>query len=399
MIKRLDLFMPPNISQYGVLHHFTQKMYEALLRTGVNCRILEAKRDNPKPFLTELFKDPPECTLSFNGLLPDEEGRFFCDLIHIPHIAYVVDSPNGFVSLVHSPYTIITSADRNGCEFFKGVNAKNVLFMPHGVEKNLNFDPRDEERTYDVLMLSSCIDYENMRKQWSKKYSPEICTILDEAAEIVFSDQTTSYVQAFVSAMDANVNRGVAIDSSKVDFIDLLDELEIYARGKDRVELVRAIKDAKVDIFGSPASTTTWKKQLGGQSNVVIHDEVPYDQALELMQKSKIVLNSCAWIKYGLHERILAALACGALPITAENPFIKESFKEGSNIAFYRYNDRKEVNNTVNEYLKNESKRRQVAAAGREIVMHHHTWDQRASALIKEISPILNTLRGSSRIS
>src|SRR5262249_10865415 len=96
MIKHIDLFMPPNISQYGVLHHFTIKMNEALQRSGVRSRILEAQKDNPKPFLSELFNEIPDCTLSFNGLLPDKEGRFFCDLVKIPHVACTIDSPNAF---------------------------------------------------------------------------------------------------------------------------------------------------------------------------------------------------------------------------------------------------------------------------------------------------------------
>ncbi len=54
---------------------------------------------NPRPFLDTLFADRPECTLSFNGLLPDAEGRFFCEMIQIPHVACLVDAPTQFFSL------------------------------------------------------------------------------------------------------------------------------------------------------------------------------------------------------------------------------------------------------------------------------------------------------------
>lgn len=393
MIKRIDLFMPPNFSQYGVLHHFTKKLQEAFLRLGVNCRILEAQRNNPKPFLTELFQDPPDCTLSFNGLLPDDEGRFFCDLIRIPHVAYVVDSPNGFVSLVKSPFTIIASVDKQACDFFRGINAANVLFMPHGVEKNLGFESHEQDRPYDVLLLSSCIDYEQIRQQWNKQYPKGLGLVLDEAAEKAMADDKLSYVQAFVTSLDAYVAKGGEVDPEKTNFIELLDVLEMYIRGRARVQMVRAIKDAKVSIFGSPAKTTSWEKQLGKQSNVVIHDSVPYDQALELMQRSKIVLNSCAWIKYGIHERILAGLACGALVITDDNPYLNQQFQDGASIALYHYGKEEGLNAIVNGYLSDEAKRRKVVAAGREQVMHHHTWDHRAQGLLKELEPMLQKIR------
>jgi len=394
MIKHIDLFMPPNISQYGVLHHFTLKMHEALLRSGVRSRILEAQKNNPKPFLSELFKEVPDCTLSFNGLLPDNEGRFFCDLVKIPHVACTVDSPNGFFSLANSPYTIITSVDRNACDFFRGIHAQHILFMPHGVEKHLNIKSESDSRPYDVIMLSSAIDSDEVRDRWRKKFPKPLCKVIEDAAELALSDQKTPYVQAFVIMLDKYVSEGAPLDPAKIEFIDILDELETYIRGRDRLELVKAIKDAKVHIFGSSSSTAGWKKLLKDQHpNIVIHDGVPYDQAIELMHQSKIVLNSCAWIKNGTHERILTGLNAGAVVITAENTYMKEFFTDGVNIAYYRYRHWDDVNQTVNQLLSDETKRKEIAAAGREQVLHHHTWDHRVAVLLKELTPIINKFK------
>jgi spore maturation protein CgeB len=393
MIKHIDLFMPPNISQYGVLHHFTVKMHEALQRSGVHSRILEAQKNNPKPFLSDLFKEVPDCTLSFNGLLPDNEGRFFCDLVKIPHVACTVDSPNGFFSLANSPYTIITSVDRNACEFFKGIHAKHVLFMPHGVEKHLALKAESNTRPYDVLMLSSAIDFDEIKSQWQKKFPGDLRKVIEDAAELALSDQKISYVQAFVITLDKYVSNGTALDPGKIEFIEILDELETYIRGRDRVELIKAVKDAKVHVFGSSSSTSSWKKLIKNQSNVVIHDGVPFDQSIELMNQSKIVLNSCAWIKNGTHERILTGLNAGAVVITAENEYMKDHFTNGANIIFYRYREWNKVNDIVNQLLSNEDKRKEIALAGHEQVIQHHTWDQRAGVLLKELTPIINKFK------
>lgn len=391
MIRRIDLFLPP-ISQYGVLHHFTKKFGEALVRLGVGCRILEAEKNNPKPFLTQIFADPPQCTLSFNGLLPDDEGRFFCDLIKIPHVACLVDSPNNFFPLIKSSFSIITCVDRFSCDFFKGLNFKNALFMPHAVEKNLA-PSVDAVRNFEVLMLASCIDYNAIERSWAEKYPASLCEALHEAAEITFSDQETSYVQAFVQALDRQAAKNGNLDVAQIDMVMMLDELEIYIRGLDRIELIKSIKDSRIDIFGGNNSKALWEKYLGKKHpNVVLHDGVPFEQALELMKHAKIALNSCPWIKNGAHERVFAGLACGALVATAKNPYLEQQFKDGENILFYNYQNRSNLNDSINRMLMDEDLREKTARKGRDITMHNHTWDHRAATLLKELDPILKSI-------
>lgn len=179
--------------------------------------------------------------------------------------------------------------------------------------------------------------------------------------------------------------------------IQALDELEMYTRGKERVQLVRSIKDARIDIFGASAATISWKKQLQGMSNVIVHDPVPFDQAQEIMARSKILLSSCAWIKYGTHERTLTGLTREALVLTRENGYMREHFTDGTHIAYYTYKNIKKANETVNNYLQNEELRRTVAHAGREQALHHHTWDHRAAALLKELAPLLQEMRAPSK--
>lgn len=390
-MKRIDVFMPP-LSQYGVLHHFTKKMHEALQSCGVNSRLLEAKRNDPGPFLDALFQDPPECTLSFNGLLPDDQGRFFSEMIRIPHIACLVDSPYSYLSLIRSPYSIITCADRGSVDFFRGVGFKNVTFMPHGIESSLAPDP-NATREYDVVMLGSFIDFEGIRASWKHKFPPALCQAMDKAVELALNDQFTPYYQIFVQALNEQVTLQQGLDPQTIDFLGVLDEIEMYIRGKDRFELINAIKDAKVDIFGSADGQTGWGKYLGHKRNIIIHDPVPFEQALAIMKHSKIVLNSCPWIKDGGHERIFAGLACGALVITNDNVYMHEQFKDGESIVLYQQQKWDKANHRVNEYLENNSKRKQIVERGRELVMKNHTWEKRAQNLLHELPALLASVR------
>lgn len=376
--------MPPR-SQYGVLHHFTKKLGEALQRQGVICRLLEAQKDNPKPFLDQIFNNPPDCTLSFNGLLPDDQGRFFCDMINIPHVACLVDSPNHFFDLVKTPLTIITCADRFFCDFFGSMQAQKVFFMPHAVEKELETSEASlYDRPYDVVMLSSYIDYERIRRSWHQHYPAVLAKALDEAAEITLSDQKTSYIEAFVQTLDRACRKPNGPDPRTINFVETLDVLEDYIRGKDRMALLQSINDFKVDLFGFYESPLHLSKD-----NIVLHEAVPFTQALEIMKKSKIVLNSCPTIKNGAHERIFAGILSGALVITSENPYLNENFQEGKDIVFYRHKKWDAVNEKIAQYLAEEKERIQIVKNGMRLVKQNHTWDQRAAKLIEYLGKVL----------
>jgi spore maturation protein CgeB len=390
-LKKVYLFASIS-SQYGVVNDFTRELSNALNRQGVISRIIEAKRDDPKSFLEEILKDPPDCTLSFNGLLPDEEGRFLADLIKIPHVACLLDAPHHFFSLIKSHYNIITCIDQNFCQTFRDFQFPNVIFLPHAVSKTINplLEPLP---VYDVLMLNSFIDYDVIRQSWSHKYSPELCAVLDEAAEWTLSDPDIPYLQAFVQTLDHHLRLAKAIDPNQIDYEGLLDDLESYIGGKIHIELLRSIKDVTVHVFGSQEGGG-WKKYLGNKHpHIKLHAPVPFSEAIELMKRAKIVLNCTPKIKQGLHERLLNSLACGAAVLTLSTPFLRENFKDEEDILLFHPRRWEELNHKIQTYIQDEDKRYHLVGKGREKVMKHHTWDQRAQTLIQELPPIIEKIR------
>lgn len=385
MIRRIDLFMPTR-SQYGVLHYFTQKLYEALLRAGVNCRILEAEKQNPRPFLTQLFSDPPDCTLSFNGVLPDNEGRFLCEMIKIPHVCMLVDSPLQFIPLAQSSYNILACVDKGACQFFKNLQDKDTLFIPHAADNALSY-VNDANRPHEVLVLASCIDYEEIEKNWKAQHPKALNEAILEAAAITRSDQKTYFADALVQAIDKCVKNHAEIDIDQIDFITILDELEAYIIGYDRIRLIRAITDAPIAIYGN--TQEIWEKYVGTQPNCTLHNALPFDKAFQKMKEAKILLNSCIVTKEGGHERIYTGMACGAVVITNENGYMKETFQDGENVIFYTEQTLDTINQKVNDLLKDEPKRARIAKAGSNVVHMHHTWDQRVETLLKELEKLI----------
>lgn len=235
-----------------------------------------------------------------------------------------------------------------------------------------------------MVFLGSCIDYEPILKSWKKKYAASLRKIMEEAVEAALED--------FLTPIDIVLERVLKKSGeSSDDFVSMLRDVEMVVRGKDRIGLLQSIDEAPIDLFGFAEKESLWKKYLGKKKNIILHDSVPFDIAIGIMKQSKIVLNSCPWIRYGVHERILNGLACGALVITDENPYLREQFKEGESMVFYQPNQWKTVNQSIHEYLNDEAKCHEVVEKGRKIVMRFHTWDQRAAHLVKELTKILKS--------
>lgn len=379
-IDRIDLLLPPaERAGYGVLVHFTNAMAAALQRQGVSCRVLGAANGHTPDLVKQILLDSPDYTLSFNGLLPDAQGEFLCDRIGIPHIALVVDGPNHFLDLMKSPLTRVASIDKDFTAFFQAFSQQEVLFIPHAVEKDY-LEPIDSSRIYDIVLFGTCIDYEERLKQWPKIFPKDVCRILEDAVSICIADQRIPYFQALQNAL---VDR---VDPRPLDFLALLEQVETVMRGRDRVELVRAIQHTQVHLFGTKTGEQGWEHYFAGkQKNVTLHGQISYERVLQVMAQSKIILNSSPHIRNGAHERIFTGLMAGATVITNESPYVREIFGTEKGVLYYSSLDYAGINEAISSILSGENKRRSAIERGRKIVQSGHTWDHRAKALIEAL--------------
>lgn len=383
-IRKIILFASSN-AQYGVIDSFVTELAAAFSRQGVESPILHADRENPDDFLRALLQDPPDCTLSFNGLLPDHQGRFLADTIGIPHIAYLTDAPTHFFPLLKSSQTIIASIDRDFCAAFRAAPFPKVLFLPHAASSSLAL-LKKEKPVYDLLMLNSFIDYEEIEKSWPSRYPSALVAVLKEAADTTLTQLDMPYMTAFIETFDRHMRQGKVLNPREIDHVSALDDLQAYIGGKSRVQMLRAIESARVDVFGS--GSEGWKKYVGDKQNLCFHPPVPFTEALNLMRKTRILLHCTPEIKGGGHERIFNGCASGAVILSLETPYLREEFKEGETILFFQLDKKEKFNQIISSSLQQDETLCQIAEQGRSFVLEQHTWDVRARTLLKEI-PLL----------
>ncbi|MCB1134857.1 MAG: glycosyltransferase [Chlamydiia bacterium] len=373
-------FFAPVRSQYGVLPHFTEKLAEAFLRAGVSCRTFTGGKEDQKRLIAELVDDAPDFTVAFNGLLPDEEGRFLCDHLEIPHVAWLVDSPQHFFPLAKSPLTLVGCDDRINCQLFKELGASQTLFLPHAIERDALL-LHEQDRPYDVVFLGSLYDPNVIRAEWQARFSKEQGKAIEQAAERLLAEEGLPASRALIEELE---RQGISCASS--DFIEMMDLTERYMRGKDRCDLLRSIRRPITHIFGDAVVGESWSKVFGDTSNLRMHPPLSYQQALETMRKSKVVLNSCPRIRHGGHERICAGLASGALVLTQANPFLRKAFTQGRDIAFYEHKALSGVDDQICHYLEHEEARRALAEAGQANVKAGHTYDVRVREILEHMT-------------
>lgn len=376
-----------NYNLYESKRHFTVKLAEAMERQGIETRVIDMQEQAIEADTGEKIREfGPDFTCSFNHILPLSNGKFFWDVLQIPHISFLVDPPLYSISLLNSPYSIITCVDKFDCDSVRSYNFQNVFFLPHAIEKEI--EPGNEKREYDVVFLGSCYDYESLRAEWQKEFPPKLNQMLDEAIDLVLSDRYIPLIQALITSWNA-----LGLPPENIDFAKLFYYLDNYTRGKDRVELIKAIKDVPVHVFGEmmptdPVFKKGWQHYLKNQPNVVFHPSVPYDQAIDALKRSKVCLNSMPFFKNGTHERVFMSLAAGAVPVTTDNLFWKEEFKVGEELRVYHSSKWEEANEQVHLLLSDETKRQQIAAAGRKRVMEKHTWDNRVNEIREAVKKL-----------
>lgn len=375
-----------HLSQYNVLTCFTEGVAAALERQGISCEFAKPDKQDLMPFLAKIYVNQPDCTLSFNGLLPNEFGDFLCDKLEIPHICCLVDSAHFFSSLANSPFNIITCPDEASCDVFHEMNFPNAYFMPHAVDRKLFDEPIQESRPYDAVFLGSCIDYLSILEKWEAKYPANLVKGLKEGAERVLQDPHLSYQRALPLIVN---QEAIGVE----EYGNLMRDFDLYIRGKDRIELIQSIKTADLHVFGESLGKRTFKDYLKSQENrIVFHPSVNYPEALKIMGQSKIILNSSPMFKKGGHERIFSGLALGAAVLTNETEFMLKNFKRDEEILLYNPKAKEEINENLKFFLSQESARKNLALRGREKVLKQHIWDNRIQDLVPKLEAAIEKI-------
>lgn len=358
---------------------FTEQLAAAFERQGVATLTLDLAQVQFTDVLRVAREEQPDMTCCFNGVLPDEQRGFLCEFLDIPHFAWILDPPYEFLPLKDSPYNLIGVVDASYRALYSALGCDNCLFLPHGTDPQVS----DEmEKIYEVALIGTCLDANVQEAQWKELLPANAVKLLYRAAESVKADADTTPLDALCREAGVSLAEMETAVAHDIPLIQLWVQLERYLRGRDRLDLIDAIDDADLHLFGRG-----WKEAVGDlKGNIHIHPAVDYPQAMQVMAQSKILINSVPVFKHGGHERIFTGPCQGAAVMANESAYLQENFEPGVDILTYSLSDKSGVNALLKEYLGDEVKRQALVRAAREKILKDHSWDARVKTLQSRLS-------------
>jgi len=164
----------------------------------------------------------------------------------------------------------------------------------------------------------------------------------------------------------------------KRDFDMVFMGRPIRESGYERAMLLSILAQTglNVHIFGG-----NWEK-IHGLKQVHFHSFTDGDGFAWVCSRAKIALSLNAEIRmYTSWRRIFNTMASGAFLLVRYFPGLETVFAQREHLEWFRTRD--EAVKKARHYLENEAERNKIAQCGSELVRQKHTWDVRASEILK----------------
>jgi spore maturation protein CgeB len=368
---------------YDTKAYFSKNFAAALQRRGIKTRLLDVRKEETLRLLTETpVHQRPDLTCSFNYLFRES---FFRNKVTQPIWYIFLDPPPISYRYMHAKNLIFSCCDFLDYEDAKTQNISPLFFFGHGVERELSYPPNND-RPYDVVYLGTFYDL-NILDPHLRRWTEIQKKLFQRALKIRTEEPLMTDWRAVHKAM---VELG--IDPASIDYPVFIYLLYVYLRALDRFELIRSIKNATVHVFGGAAGDLKgWPYYFAGSPNVIVHNAIPMEEAVKIMQQSKICLNSMPFFINGTHERLFMGPACGCMMATTDTLWTRGHF--GEEMILYPPWKWEGINDKIDYYLAHENERREMAERTRVKVMQAHTWDHRVDELLQILPPILDALK------
>jgi hypothetical protein len=243
------------------------------------------------------------------------------------------------------PETLATLKQRHGCKIVYATGVSPIVFASK-IE-------RDAAPLYDLVLVNDY--YHGM--QWLELGAKQA-----ECLPLSAIDPDFHKPQALTEAEKAAF-------SCDVTFVGTLLPSHLYS---ERVDALNALTDFDLGLWSVHDAPTSLKAHVRGSA---LGREM-----FRVLSGATISLNVHGnFMRYGGNMRLFEAAGVGAFQISDDRPGVHDWFTVGEHLV--TYNDLDDLRAKTRYYLDHADEREQIAAAGRQHALKHHTYEQRLDAI------------------
>jgi spore maturation protein CgeB len=362
------------LSRYDVFRNWQPALRNGFDQIGIRASVVPVGWDH------EPGSNGHTVTLGFNLV-----RQWSVSNLQRPHFAWTVDHPNYFGNffltrqgglLVNPDCCALGCVDYQWAQFAREVYGfPHMSFLPHAAVQSVATEPDWSSRKYDAVFFGSLEQPEKYVEALHRKalnYAPPTWPLIQIFLDHFRYGNGISLARWMWDTMRANHWP----DDIRLLFLNaFFPDADSAHRYRNRMETFRSIRHHTVHVFGMKP----WR-EIGLLPNVVVHDEVPYSEALNIMKQARVLLNHAPTLTGGGHERVFDALLSGCFVVSTGSEFLAAEFPGGEGVRFYS-GEKPEIDELLDAVLTDPESCDRVRAAQKTVLLRH-TMSNRAVEII-----------------
>ncbi|MCW9032933.1 MAG: glycosyltransferase [Rhodospirillales bacterium] len=302
---------------------------------------------------------------------------------HAPRFTWVVDHPLTHPQLGQlSPKSVLGFIDESHVGLEGYVANKHRIFLPHGGPPLNPNRLKMKDRKIPILFCGHVFlnpTTENFKLAFQGSSHP-----LPEAAMRAFERITIKKEQSATAILESLFEYGISpSDLGRDGLAKYFNKIENFSQAYERLEILQELEGCSVNVIGSFADEVL--ERLPADVNYL--GEKNYDEFVDLMGQSRIVLNTTRKFSQGSHERIWYGMANGAMILTSQSSYMESYFKLGEGVISYDpLYEKGSICEQVKTLLESPEIMDEQVATGAKIYTAHHLWENRAKVILEAMN-------------
>jgi Glycosyl transferases group 1 len=382
-------------SQYGGTRLFADHAAAAFARRGFEvgvldlAAIIDAGGDAPAAILADAAAQPADLVFSINivGEYKDPAGRSLAAIHGAPHVVWHTDyvltnqarlegTPASTAVLVVDPTQVDAIRSVYGVERFD-----RLRFFPHPAVGEPAPDDADADAFAAArpipLLWSGGFQKPDAEPPWAGAPGPARA-VFDDALDLALSVEWMPPLQALETVLAARgldladpANRGAKLAAPMID---------AEVRWTRRFEFLKAVAKSGVAVHICGAN---WEGQLYRFKNATYEGPVEMSRMVELMRRSRLVLNTNGNFGAGSHERPFSASLAGAATFSDFSRYYDQVFEDGRSMAMFRWKDLDAGMGRLAALAADPAACFAMAREAKALTLRDHTWDRRIDPILE----------------